>query len=362
MLTTIRRIFRQFSNLLLVLALLGGAGCTVNPVTGGRELALLSTTDQIAIGEAQYFPARQMQGGDLVADPELTAYVASVGNRLADQSGLALPYEFVVLNSSVPNAWALPGGKIAVNRGLLLELDSEAELAAVLGHEIVHAAAGHGAQAMQRSMILQGVLLATTVAAQRSDYSDLSIGAASVGAQLLNQRYSRNAELEADYYGMGYLASAATIPKRPWRCRRRLCGLLRAGTKAGSPACSQVTRHRRNVSTETDRLPRHLRRTAFWNESAFRRRAAIYDATNPLTPPMTKVESRSWRIGCRTRRSSPTKRFNSCRKKRTSTRCWVTSTFGKIASRPRSIITRMRSRSTTRSFTTTCIKGSLIRH
>ena len=211
--TTIRRIFRQFSTSLLVLVLLAGAGCSVNPVTGERELALLSTTDQIAIGEAQYFPSRQMQGGDFVADPELTAYVASVGNRLADQSDLALPYEFVVLNSSVPNAWALPGGKIAVNRGLLLELDSEAELAAVLGHEIVHAAAGHGAQAMQRSMILQGVLLATTVAAQRSDYSDLAIGAASVGAQLLNQRYSRNAELEADYYGIGYLASAGYDPE-----------------------------------------------------------------------------------------------------------------------------------------------------
>ena len=212
-LTKFRRIFRDFSASALVLSLLGSAGCSVNPVTGERELALLSTTDQIAIGEEQYFASRQMQGGDLVADPELSAYVASVGNRLADQSDLALPYEFVVLNSSVPNAWALPGGKIAVNRGLLLELDSEAELAAVLGHEIVHAAAGHGAQAMQRSMILQGVLLATTVAAQRSDYSDLAIGAASVGAQLLNQRYSRNAELEADYYGMGYLASAGYDPE-----------------------------------------------------------------------------------------------------------------------------------------------------
>ena len=186
--------------------------CAVNPVTGERQLALISTPEQIAIGEEQYFPSRQMQGGDYVVDPALTSYVAGVGQRIAQYSDLPLPYEFVVLNSSVPNAWALPGGKIAINRGLLLELGSEAELAAVLGHEIVHAAAGHGAQAMQRGMLLQGVLLATAVAAQNSDYSGLAIGAASVGAQLLNQRYSRGAELEADGYGITYMAAANYDP------------------------------------------------------------------------------------------------------------------------------------------------------
>jgi predicted Zn-dependent protease len=205
-----RRIFSAFSVSALIAA---SAGCSVNPVTGQRELSILSTAEQIAIGEEQYFPSRQMQGGDFVADPELTAYVIEVGQRVARYSDLPLPYEFVVLNSSVPNAWALPGGKIAVNRGLLLELGSEAELAAVLGHEIVHAAAGHGAQAMQRSMILQGVLLATAVAAQRSDYSQLAIGAASVGAQLVNQRYGRNAELESDQYGMAYLSYAGYDPQ-----------------------------------------------------------------------------------------------------------------------------------------------------
>jgi predicted Zn-dependent protease len=187
-------------------------GCAVNPVTGERQLALISMPEQIAIGEEQYFPSRQMQGGDYVVDPALTNYVAGVGQRIAQYSDLPLPYEFAVLNSSVPNAWALPGGKIAINRGLLLELGSEAELAAVLGHEIVHAAAGHGAQALQRGMLLQGVLLATAVAAQNSDYSGLAIGAASVGAQLLNQRYSRGAELEADGYGITYMAAANYDP------------------------------------------------------------------------------------------------------------------------------------------------------
>jgi predicted Zn-dependent protease len=210
--TTDRCILVNFRFIFLAAVAVTTSGCSVNPVTGERQLSLISTGEQIAIGEAQYFPSRQMQGGDFVADPALGAYVTEVGERVAQYSDLALPYEFVVLNSSVPNAWALPGGKIAVNRGLLLELGSEAELAAVLGHEIVHAAAGHGAQAMQRGMLLQGVLIGTTIAAQSSDYSNLAIGAAALGSQLLNQRYSRGAELESDYFGIGYMADAGYDP------------------------------------------------------------------------------------------------------------------------------------------------------
>ena len=150
---------------LAALALTVTGGCVINPVTGDRELALVSADQEIAIGEQQYAPSQQMQGGDYALDPELTSYVVGVGQKLAAVSDRDLPYEFVVLNSSVPNAWALPGGKIAVNRGLLTELNSEAELAAVLGHEIVHAAARHGALAMQRGLLLQGALLATQVAA-----------------------------------------------------------------------------------------------------------------------------------------------------------------------------------------------------
>jgi predicted Zn-dependent protease len=187
-------------------------GCVINPVTGDRELALVSADQEIAIGEQQYEPSQQMQGGEYVLDPELQAYVSEVGQKLAAVSDRQLPYEFVVLNSSVPNAWALPGGKIAVNRGLLTELGSEAELAAVLGHEIVHAAARHGALAMQRGLLLQGALLATQVAAQRSDYGGLTVGAASLGAQLLTMRNSREAELESDLYGMRYMAAAGYDP------------------------------------------------------------------------------------------------------------------------------------------------------
>ena len=131
------------------------SGCAINPVTGQNELSLVSEQQELAIGAQQYAPARQSQGGDYEVDHQLTAYVNQVGQRLAAVSDRKLPYEFKVLNSSVPNAWALPGGKISINRGLLTELQSEAELAAVLGHEIVHAAAKHGVQSMSTGMLLQ---------------------------------------------------------------------------------------------------------------------------------------------------------------------------------------------------------------
>ena len=123
------------------------SGCGVNPVTGKQELQFVSEAAELQIGEQQYAPSRHSQGGDLRPFPGVNAYVSEVGQKLAAVSDRALPYEFVVLNSSVPNAWALPGGKIAVNRGLLTALKSEAELAAVLGHEIVHSSARQGAGA-----------------------------------------------------------------------------------------------------------------------------------------------------------------------------------------------------------------------
>jgi predicted Zn-dependent protease len=189
------------------------SACATNPVTGERELSLVSEDTELAIGRKQYQPSRQMQGGDYILDRELIGYVQGVGQRLAAVSDRKLPYEFTVINNSTPNAWALPGGKIAINRGLLVELESEAELAAVLAHEIVHAAARHGAKGVERGVLLQGALIATGMAAGGSDYSDLVVGAASVGANLINQGYSRDAELEADRYGMLYMSRAGYDPR-----------------------------------------------------------------------------------------------------------------------------------------------------
>ncbi|OYY07112.1 MAG: peptidase M48 [Methylotenera sp. 24-45-7] len=196
---------------LLVLAL-SVSTCGVNPVTKKRELQFVSEEKEIAIGTQNYSPTRQSQGGDYVLDPELTAYVQSVGDKLAAVSDRKLPYEYAVINDSVPNAWAMPGGKIAFNRGLLYELNSEAELAAVMGHEMVHAAARHGAQGMERGMLLQGAMVAVGIGAQNTDYANLIVGGAQVGAQLVNSKYGRDAESESDLYGMQYMKKAGYDP------------------------------------------------------------------------------------------------------------------------------------------------------
>lgn len=207
-----RRLQRVLVAIILLVALSIPSGCAVNPVTGRRELTVVSESYELDIGRKNYGPSRQMQGGDYKVDEALTAYVNGIGQKLAAVSDRRLPYEFVVINNSTPNAWALPGGKLAINRGLLLELKNEAELAAVLGHEIVHAAARHGAKNMERGMLLQGALLATGIAVSGNDYANQIVGVAQVAATLLNQKYGRDAEREADEYGMKYMSRAGYDP------------------------------------------------------------------------------------------------------------------------------------------------------
>ncbi|MFD2230714.1 M48 family metalloprotease [Alkalimarinus sediminis] len=183
--------------------------CAVNPVTGEQQLMFLSEGEDAKIGQSQYKPAQQSQGGLYYLDPELTLYVAGVGKKLAAVSDRPdLPYEFVILNNSVPNAWALPSGKIAINRGLLTKLQDEAQLAAVLSHEIVHAAARHSAQRMQQGMIVEYGMMGLGLATDGTDYKDLIIGGAAMGAQLTMAQYGQDHELESDKYGMKYMAKA----------------------------------------------------------------------------------------------------------------------------------------------------------
>jgi predicted Zn-dependent protease len=204
---------------IILLSMLALGGCAVNAVTGERNLQFYGEDWENKAGAELYAPMRQSQGGDYILDAELSAYVEGVGQRLAERARRkqTLSFEFNVLNDSTPNAWALPGGKIAINRGLLLELQSESELAAVLGHEIVHADAAHSARQQSKGMLTQigavasMVLISTQVDSEAGQQVAAMVPA--LGAQLLSQKYGRDAEREADRYGMEYMSEAGYNPQ-----------------------------------------------------------------------------------------------------------------------------------------------------
>ncbi|HJX16293.1 MAG TPA: M48 family metalloprotease, partial [Candidatus Deferrimicrobiaceae bacterium] len=186
--------------------------CAVNPVTGRSELALVSFSpeEEVALGAKAYGPAVQQQGG-FYRDPALEEYVQSVGMRLARASHRPdLSYRYRVLNSSVPNAFALPGGFIVINRGLLVGLKSEAELAAVLGHETGHVTAKHSLAGYQRALAANVLLTGISVAVGgKAGVMELS----GITASLINNGFSREQEREADWLGIDYMVKAGYNPE-----------------------------------------------------------------------------------------------------------------------------------------------------
>lgn len=210
---------RLIRSLFFAALTLQASGCQVNPVTGERHFQIYGSDWEKQVGAQMYAPLKQSQGGDFILDSELTAYVQGIGDRLAAQARRKdeLQYEFSVLNHSTPNAWALPGGKIVVNRGLLTELNSEAELAAVIGHEIVHADAAHGARQQSTGMLAQiGAVASMVVLGSKVENRaarEIAMLVPAVGAQLVMQKYGRDAERESDQYGMRYMSEAGYDPQ-----------------------------------------------------------------------------------------------------------------------------------------------------
>ena len=198
-----------------IAVLLLSSGCSVNPVTGEQELSWIDEQWELETGQKYYGLQQQAGGGPYLIDPDLTLYVKSVGQRIIPHSRRStLPYEFVVLNDSSPNAWALPGGKIAINRGLLLALNNEAELAAVLAHEIVHADARHSAQSQELGSIISlGQALASEILSNAGYNHQTTQQAIAYGGLYGQTRYSRSRELEADLYGMRYMSAAGYDPR-----------------------------------------------------------------------------------------------------------------------------------------------------
>ncbi|HCJ83110.1 MAG: hypothetical protein A3G30_04010 [Chlamydiae bacterium RIFCSPLOWO2_12_FULL_49_12] len=161
-----------------------------------------------------YLFLQQEEGGADRIHPELQIYVQNVGERIARFSSRPqLPFEFTVLDNPVPNAWALPSGKIGINLGLLLELSSEAELAAVLGHEIAHATEGHTLQQIKRSAVLEFLQEGVHALVQEYWFSPLVDQSTTLSRQLILLKYSRTHELEADRLGIDTMEQAGYDPE-----------------------------------------------------------------------------------------------------------------------------------------------------
>ncbi len=196
------------SRLLLVLLYVSLAGCATNPATGRSDFVMMSEQQEIDLGRryaqevAKQYPR--------YADEQLQAYVQQVGERVARQGHRSeLAYTFTVVDSPDINAFAIPGGHIYIHRGLMAYLNSEAELAAVLGHEVGHVTARHSVRQQSQStawnILGQAVAIGTGVGAA-GDLANV-LGSAFV------RGYGRDMELEADGLGAQYLARSGYDPQ-----------------------------------------------------------------------------------------------------------------------------------------------------
>jgi predicted Zn-dependent protease len=178
------------------------AGCATNPATGQRQLMMVSESQEVSMGQ-EY--AKQI-GTEMppVANEPLQRYVREIGTALAARSERPqLPWSFTVVDDPVVNAFALPGGPIYVSRGILAHFNSEAELAAVLGHEIGHVTGRHSANQMSKQQLYGGLLVGAAIfnqtVAQNAELFQQGMG-------LLFLKYGRDQETQADELGFRYMA------------------------------------------------------------------------------------------------------------------------------------------------------------
>ncbi len=211
--TLSKSIFRRLPWLAILIGLSLLAACAVNPVTGEQEVVLMSEQQELAMG-AQYYPkTTQMNNGLVPHDKALQSYVSQVGHSLARVSHRpSIPWEFNVVNSDQVNAFALPGGKISLTRGLISKMNSEDEMASVLAHEIGHVTARHSVAQYTRGAFISMAVAGAGVALSNTDYKDAGAMAAGVAGGLLMLSYSRDQERQADELGYEYMVRAGYNP------------------------------------------------------------------------------------------------------------------------------------------------------
>jgi len=196
---------------LLALAVMPWAGgCVVNPATGKRQMILIPRDQEIAMG-LEAAPKFEAEFGGRIPNPQLQQYIHDIGMKLAAVAERQVPYDFLAVNSDVPNAFALPGGKIFITAGLLSRLTNERQLAGVLGHEIGHVSALHNVQGMQQQMGAQ-ILVELAGKIAGADKAEAAKMGTKVAASMATLKYSRTYEHEADTLGVRYLAKAGYNP------------------------------------------------------------------------------------------------------------------------------------------------------
>jgi predicted Zn-dependent protease len=184
-------------------------GCATNPVTGKRQLMIISEDQEIAI-DKEHSPHQFSADYGALQDKALNDYIDRTGKNMAAPTHRPdMPYSFRGVNATYVNAYAFPGGSIACTRGILLALDNEAELGALLGHELGHVNARHTGERMAKGQLLQvaaaGLGVAVVATTDSEALGGLAMGLGSIGAGALLAKYSRDDERQADALGMEYM-------------------------------------------------------------------------------------------------------------------------------------------------------------
>ncbi len=195
-------------------------GCSAGANLSQGRLRLISTSDEIALGEHVAPEFERLLGGK-VADEDVQRYVNRVGQKVAAVAGRRMPYEFHVLAPKVPNSFALPGGKIYITAGLLQRLRGERELAAVLANEIGHVCHRRPVKSLYRNMG-PGVFVAMCRLAMSDPDEDGYLIARRVAREIILANATRKDEMKADSLAVKYLARAGY---NPWAMPKLLATL-----------------------------------------------------------------------------------------------------------------------------------------
>jgi predicted Zn-dependent protease len=195
-------------------------GCVTNPITGEQQFNMVSQGELLNLSH-QAAPEQFGKDYGISSDKALNGYVQRVGQKLlavlkpTDMIYQNMPFSFQVVNATYVNAYAFPDGTIAITRGMVLELENEAQLAAVLGHEIAHVNCGHTAAAMSKGTVMDLVVGGTSayLTQKESSWAEVATLAGQIGTTALLATYSRDQERQADQGGMEYMVRTGYHPK-----------------------------------------------------------------------------------------------------------------------------------------------------